>query len=84
MKSEKEIKELAFRLKILHEILTDTVSQISRIADELGDEGADRIIITDVYVQVGDDEWHPKDMSVWEWIGELNDCVRWAEIKEAN
>lgn len=84
MKSEKEIKELTFRLKILHEGLTDIVNQIARIADELGDEDASKILITDVYVQVGDDEWHPEDMNVWEWIGELNDCVRWVEIKEAN
>ena len=50
--------------------------------DAEGEEDADRILVTEVYVQDGENHWHPEEMSVWDWIGKLNDLVRWAEIKE--
>ncbi len=82
MESDRDLKEIIFELKFLHGNLLDTVNKIAVIAEVLGEEDADRILVTEVYVQDGENHWHPEEMSVWDWIGKLNDLVRWAEIKE--
>ena len=82
MESDRDLKKIIFELKFLHSNLLDTVNKIAVIAEVLGEEDADRILVTEVYVHDGENLWHPEEMTVWDWIGKLNDLVRWAEIKE--
>lgn len=83
MRSEKELNELTYRVKILREQLEYTVNQLEAISNELDDEGQGHILITDVYVKADyDDLLTTEDMPLSEWVQMLKDSVNYVEVKE--
>ena len=48
MESDRDLKKIIFELKFLHGNLLDTVNKIAVISEVLGEEDADRILVTDI------------------------------------